>query len=205
MNCKDRRTQVNAEKEPNLMQSNVPPTINLAQFAIEQKKLSLANKIRNGVNWFIWIAGLSILNSIIYLSGSTLTFVIGLGSTQFVDGFMSALAKDLSQSTLNFKGIGFLIDLCIAGVFVILGILGRKLKRWPIITGIVFYTIDAIILLLFQDMIGVLFHGWALFGIIRGLMSFKDLHNLEKSGVNVPVENLSQPLSADQLPPAAPE
>ncbi len=43
--------------------------------------------IRSGANWFIWIAGLSLVNSVLFAVGSNWAFFLGLGATQFVDAF----------------------------------------------------------------------------------------------------------------------
>jgi fatty acid desaturase len=43
--------------------------------------------IRSGANWFIWIAGLSLVNSALFAIGSNWAFFLGLGATQFVDAF----------------------------------------------------------------------------------------------------------------------
>jgi len=161
------------------METQIPATSDSSQLVIIQKKFSLDNKIRNRVNWFFWIAGLSLLNTIIYLSGSTITFVIGLGATQIVDGIMSALAEILGQGGIIVRLIGFAIDIGIAGIFVVFGVLGRKRIRWPIIVGIVIYVLDGIVLLLFRDFLGAAFHAWALFGIVGSLKSIKELEILE--------------------------
>src|SRR5207245_2159091 len=41
--------------------------------------------VKSGANWFVWIAGLSVVNSIVGMSGGHLHFIFGLGITQIVD------------------------------------------------------------------------------------------------------------------------
>lgn len=53
-----------------------------------KERLELETRLNSGAGWFYWIAGLSLLNSIIMLSGSDLYFVIGLGITQIIDVFI---------------------------------------------------------------------------------------------------------------------
>ena len=122
------------------------------------------------------------VNTVIYLFGFTLTFVIGLGATQIVDGIMSGLATNLEQGGIVVRLIGLVIDFFIAGIFVLFGILGRKRFRWSIIFGMVLYAIDGVILVLFKDFFGAAFHAWALFGIWGGLKSINELKLLEASG-----------------------
>ena len=181
------------------------PTFDATQLAIIQKKLSLENKIKSGVNWFFWIAGLSMVNTVIYLFGFTLTFVIGLGATQIVDGIMSGLATNLEQGGIVVRLIGLVIDFFIAGIFVLFGILGRKRFRWSIIFGMVLYAIDGVILLLFKDFFGAAFHAWALFGIWGGLKSINELKLLEASGDIEAIENIAQQLPSPQKPAVSPK
>ena len=163
------------------MENQVPFTPDPAQVALIQKKLSLENRFRSGVGWFNWIAGLSILNSVIFYFGASITFVTGLGITQFVDGFIAALIEDLGSAYNYVRVIGFVINLLFAGVFIILGVLGRKRKRWPIILGLVVYTLDMILLLFFKDWFGMIFHALALIGIWGALKVMKELETLESS------------------------
>src|SRR5215831_12806117 len=133
------------------MEPNTAYSASSSELAVIQKKLLLDGRVRNGANWFFWIAGLSLLNSAIYVSGNKWTFVIGLATTQLIDGFMNGLTRSLGSSWAVFRVIGLVIDLCIAGAFVLLGYFVRKRIRWPIMTGLILYSIDGLITLSFQD------------------------------------------------------
>jgi hypothetical protein len=173
------------------METQTPsPTADAAQLAIIQKKLVLDGKIRNGVNWFFWIFGLSLINTVVYLLGKTFTFVLGLGVTQIVDGFMYALASELGTGGSVVRLIGFVIDVFIAGIFLLIGILGRKRNRTAIIIGMILYAVDGIILLLFQDFLSAGFHAFALVGIWNGLRSISELGQLEKDGNSESIESI---------------
>ena len=50
-----------------------------------QLELKLESQFQRGANWFLWIAGTSIINSIIILTGGQWHLVIGLGITQIFD------------------------------------------------------------------------------------------------------------------------
>ncbi len=163
------------------MQNPVPLTATPDQMAAIQNRLVLERRFKNGVNWFYWIAGLSIVNSVAYLSGLTLAFVIGLGVTQIVDAFMGEVAKEFVQSATVLRVIGLFIDLCLAGVFLLFGYLGRKQYRAAIITGMVLYALDGILLLLFQDYLGGAFHVWALISIWSGLKALGQLQATSKT------------------------
>ena len=100
------------------MQPQFQSSPNSSQLAVIQRKLYLDGRIRSGVNWFFWIAGFSLINTIVYLFGGQLTFVVGLGITQIIDGVMSVIAKDFGANGMIVRVIGFAIDIAIAGVFV---------------------------------------------------------------------------------------
>lgn len=142
----------------------------------------MENRLKSGVNWFFWIAGLSLVNTVTYLFGSSLIFVIGLGVTQIVDGVMSWLAMQVGQGGAVVRVIGVVIDIFIAGVFVLFGVLGRKRLYWAVLLGMVLYAVDGVILLLFKDLLGAAFHAWALLGIWGGLKAIKELKLLDDRG-----------------------
>src|SRR5689334_18479631 len=166
------------------------PSANGAQLVIIQQKLALDNKIRNGMNWFYWIAGLSLLNTIIYLSGNDLTFVIGLGVTQIVDGFMYSLSEEFSTGGTIVRLVGLVIDMIPECLFIVAGILGRKRYRAPILIAMVLYFLDGLLLLLLGDLYGAGFHAFALFGVWSGLRAISELEALEKTGDSESIESL---------------
>ena len=74
------------------------------------QRLQLEQRVRSGASWFYWIAGLSIINSIIQLSGGNWHFIFGLGITSIVD----ALAANLGKTGVV---LDLVINVFIAGVF----------------------------------------------------------------------------------------
>lgn len=162
------------------MTSQLLPTGDRGQGAPLQENPALENKFRKGIGWFFWIAGLSIVNTISYLSGAKFAFVVGLGATQFVDGLMAGISTQLVQSATLVRAIGVGIDLVIAGVFVLFGYLGRKRNRGMIVAGMVLYVADAILLAVFKDFMSVVFHAIALAAIWGGLKALDQLEALER-------------------------
>lgn len=155
-------------------------TIN--QPEIMQQRIYLTTRIKNGVGWFYWIAGLSLVNSVLFLLNINFGFVIGLAATELVDGIMAAIAKEIgSDIGLVARVIGFVIDVVIAGIFIGIGYLGQKRFRWVVVIGMIFYAIDAIIYLLVGSWLSVAFHGWALWNMWQGLQAINRLNALEKS------------------------
>lgn len=148
---------------------------------LAQRKMLLLQKMKNGLNWFYWIAGLSILNTFIYFVGGQLTFVIGLAATQFVDGFTGALAADLGgTASIIVRGVGLALDIGIAVIFALAGVLGFKRQRWAVIAGMGLYLLDAILYLAFKGWLGVVFHIIGLAGLWGGLKAMMDLKKFEE-------------------------
>ncbi len=163
------------------MDQIVQNTPNAAQIAAAGKLLKLENQLKSGVSWFFWIAGLSIINTVIYLTGGSLTFVVGLGITQVVDVVASMIAAESSAGTATIlHGIALFLDFVIAGVFVLFGVLGRKRIKWAIVVGMVLYAGDGLISVLIQDWLAVVFHLLALYFLFRGFQAINALARLEK-------------------------
>lgn len=142
-----------------------------------RRELSTISNIKNGASWFYWIAGFSVINTLLIIFDGNLNFVVGLGLTQLVDEF-SYTFSDYFGMIANMCGIG--INILIALVFVYLGIMANKGKRWSFIIGMILYALDAIIFIIFKDFLGVAFHIFALIGIFGG---FKALHKSNELSV----------------------
>ncbi len=147
----------------------------------QRKQPDLMSRHLNGANWFFWIAGLSVVNSVIVLVGGSWYFLVGLGVTQFVDGFMLAMIEAGGAETeFLFKAIGFVVDILIAGLFVLFGFLARKHKG-GYIAGMIVYAVDALIFLIVPDFLSIGFHIFALFGIFAGFTAFQKLEQQQQA------------------------
>ncbi len=168
-----------------MINNNIP---NLSQDKLLAVKIKLLSQLKSGASWFYWIAGLSIINSIIYIFNGKLTFVVGLGITQLVDGLAAGISDITDPSLMPMiRTVGLVLNLAIAGGFVGLGVLGNKGKLWAIITGMVLYGLDVIILLIATDWFSILFHLIGLFGLFSGLRACSQLAKLEeRSTINPP-------------------
>jgi len=133
---------------------------------IAVSKMMAAARAKTGARWFYWIAGLSMINSIVMITGGNLHFVVGLGITSVVD----AMAKKVGSA-------GSVLDLIIngfvAGIFVLLGTFAVKVQRWAFVLGMALYAIDGLLLLGVKDFFSVAFHAWALYAIYRGYTAAK--------------------------------
>ena len=149
------------------------PAINNQSNAIEQK-LRVQHALKGSASWFVMIAVLSLVNSVLAMSGANIHFIFGLGFTQIVD----ALAHQAG-------GAGLVLDLVIngiiAGVFVLFWNFARKGQKWAWYVGIALYAVDALILLPFKDFLSIAFHAYALYRMSSGLKLLPILERLNRS------------------------
>jgi hypothetical protein len=137
-----------------------------------EKKLRAERIVKSGASWFITVGALSMINSILYLSGAKIRFIFGLGIAEFVD----AVAHQAGQS-------GFALDLIIngfvAGVFVIFWNFARKGQQWAFLVGMALYAVDALVMLYFRDILAVAFHAYALYRMYSGMSGISPLQQYE--------------------------
>jgi hypothetical protein len=118
--------------------------------------------VASAARWFWWIAGLSLVNTVLIHSGSDTSFVIGLGVTLIADVAFNAV-----------KIVAFAVDAAAIGFFVLMGWLALRGHFWAFIVGAVFYVLDSLIYLKFGDMMPFGFHVFALFFIVRGAFALR--------------------------------
>jgi len=154
---------------PGMGLSGVPqPTI----ANVEAQRLRAQQVVKAGASWFITVGVLSIINSVLSMSGGKIRFIFGLGIAEFVD----AVAHQAGQS-------GFALDLIIngfvAGVFVIFWNFARKGQQWAFLVGMALYAVDALVMLYFRDILAVAFHAYALYRIYSGMSGISALQQYE--------------------------
>jgi hypothetical protein len=155
------------------------PSTPLPEAELLQARLKATNQLNSGAAWFYWVAGLSLINSLILLAGSDWSFLIGLGITQVIDALASALAEEIAPTSgLIIKVVAFALDLVVAGVFVLFGWLARKRLMWGFIVGMILYALDGLIFVLVSSWLSVGFHIFALVGMYSGLKALFTLRRL---------------------------
>jgi hypothetical protein len=149
-----------------------PSAISPTSVAVEQKARVL-QALKGSASWFAMIAGLSVVNSILAMTGARIQFIFGLGAAQIVD----SLAHQAGST-------GYVLDLIIngiiAGVFVLFWNFARKGQRWAWYLGMALYAVDGLLLLLFKDYLAIAFHAYALYRISSGLKLLPILERLEQ-------------------------
>lgn len=141
-----------------------------------EENLKIENQFKSGANWFFWIAGLSLINSIILLTGGQWSFIIGLGITQIIDAIGLEIFKEAGIIGYIFA---FVFDALAAGIFIVFGVFSKKRYSWAFIIGMILYALDGLLFLLVQDFLSIGFHIFALFCIYGGFKANKLLKSVE--------------------------
>jgi hypothetical protein len=139
----------------------------------------LEAKLRNGANWFYWIAALSVVNSFILLADGDRQFVVGLGIAQFVNAIAIEIAKQHPDAALVCKIVAGVFTCIAAAVFAVFGMGSRRRLTWVFVCGMVLYAADGLLFLVLQDWFSFGFHIFALFGIFGGFSACRQLHALD--------------------------
>jgi hypothetical protein len=128
--------------------------------SIQRQQLQMVGK--SAASWFLWIAGLSMLNSVISSFDGNWHFLFGLGITSIVD----AVSHQAGTT-------GIVLDLVIngfiAGIFLLFWYFAGQGQKWAFYVGMGLYLFDGLILLLFHDYLGAAFHIWVLYRLYQGL------------------------------------
>jgi hypothetical protein len=139
-----------------------------------EQKLRAERVVKAGASWFVTVGVLSIINSVLAMSGTGFHFIFGLGVTELVD----VLAHQIGQT-------GFALDLVIngfvTGVFVLFWHFARKGQRWAFLVGMALYALDALLMLYFRDILSVAFHLYALYRMYSGLSGILVLQQSESA------------------------
>jgi hypothetical protein len=132
--------------------------------ASSAESIAAANPVVvSGARWFWWIVGFSIVNIVLFQSGSDISFVIGLGMTSVSDAIFEEA-----------KLIGFAIDAVILGFFGLMGLYAQRGKLWAFYVGIAVYVLDACIYVYVEDWLSIAFHGLALFYLIKAVAALRE-------------------------------
>ena len=153
--------------------------------ATSPERSALESQRRSGAQWFYWIAGLSVINSVIYITGSDWSFLAGLGLTQLAEGFVDVAIENGVPGA--FKIVAIIFNLILVGAFALFGYYANKRFSAAFIVGIVLYVLDGLLLLLLGVLLSAGFHAFALFFIIRGFLACRELNAIDSARTAVPI------------------
>ncbi len=135
-------------------------------------KLALAKRVQSGANWFLWIAGLSLVNSFSAFAGGGFRFIVGLGLTQIIDTVAKQAGSSGSPAVM-------ILDVIAGGIFIGFGLFARKRHEWAFLVGMILYALDGVLFVLAKDILSIAFHLLALYWIYKGLKANEALTKLE--------------------------
>ncbi len=127
------------------------------------EKVALDYRVTSGAAQFYWIAGLGVVNSILYAINSIIFFPMGLAVTQL----LTAISRG---QTIDMRAVTGLAVLAFLGIFILSGYFARKGELWAFILGGAIYLFDTVLLVILGDWFAVAVHGFFLYYIIRGLI-----------------------------------
>lgn len=131
--------------------------------------MDLQRTVRQAANWFYWICGLSIINTLIYSFGGNMSFICGLGSTIITDVFIGNMFE-------NPFLIQLIVSIAISSIYIICGYYANKGFLAAFIVGMVLYILDAIIFIVLGDFLSVGFHALSAYEIFKGIKASKQLN-----------------------------
>jgi cation transport ATPase len=150
----------NSQAELAQTQAHAAEYHKLAQQDVKEQLLSTAK-------WFYIIAALSVINTFLTIYSKEMAFSFGLGITQIVDGVILELFGE-------YNAIGWIVNILITGVFVLLGYLFTKGHTWALIVGMIFYALDGAIFVAFQVWVPLAIHLFVLYKLYTGFEKLKD-------------------------------
>ena len=114
--------------------------------AMEMARQTAAFK--GGANWFYWIAGLSVANSLISLFQGGWGFIFGLGITQIVDAIAAVILEEQGDAAGLIRIIALGTSVFFSGFFALFGWLTNRGQGWAFILGMTLYLLDGLLMLL---------------------------------------------------------
>lgn len=153
-----------------------------ADTAKVEEKLRIEAKARSGASWFYWLAGLSMVNTVIMATGSTWNFVFGLAITSVI----AYMGKDAGSGGTT---VALVVTAMVAGIFVFFGVFAHRRARWAFWVGMLLYALDGALAMLAADWLMVGVHALVLYWIYAGLAATNQLTAMQSN-----IEGLAPPL-----------
>ena len=165
--------------------SSIPDPTEFTADPLKQQLAELFERGKNGAGWFYWVAALSLINSVIMLSGGDFGFALGLGVTLFADAL--AVNVPAEGNKLMPIVIAAVFDAVVLGMVALCGWLSQK-RILPIFAlGMFLYFLDGLIFVFLAfDIVSIGIHAFALFSMWNGFLAYRQLNQLERQLSSVP-------------------
>ncbi len=148
----------------------------------DAKVRELFERGKNGAAWFYWIAGLSLINTVMVLSQGGLAFALGLNITMIPDSIAADVALR-PEGNLTVLAVALVFDAVILGLFVFCGYLSQRRVLSIFALGMAIYLLDGVIgfvLMGFNDLMGIGIHAFALWSMWSGFTAYRELNLLQQ-------------------------
>lgn len=121
-------------------------------------------------NWFYWVAGLSAANIVLALMKSGIGFAIATMVTDVI------WALTRSQGGGG-QAIGLALNAVILAITCLFGWLAGRGHAWAFLVGAILYALDGVLAVLVQQWIGVAFHVYVVWQLMRGFFLVRSLRS----------------------------
>ncbi len=126
-------------------------------------------KFRASANWFYWIGGLTLGNTLLHLlTGRFLLSLIGITSPQYFGYFLRDLGVNY---TLRFQAIQAFLIAVFGLLYVIFGYFSRRDVLWAYWIGFILYIQDLFFLTTFFRSPAILMHMVVLWFLFQGIQA----------------------------------
>src|SRR5436309_14617188 len=130
-------------------------------------------RMRRGAGWFLTIAILSGVNSLLQIFDAKIRFIFGLGITQLVD----AIGHGGGQN-------GMFVPVAVDGIFIVMLILCSKWAKagspGAFLGGMIVYALDGVLLLLLSMWLDAAVHAYALYMFWQGYAAARELVHMQQ-------------------------
>lgn len=126
--------------------------------------------ILHGANWFFWLAILSLINTLLVFYYGLPNLPFALGITQWLDGTMGFGRSGVAMTTS-----ALLVNILVAGVLAMFGLLARRGSDVAFVVGIFLYAIDAMLAIGLRDFFAFGVHLIGLFFLVKGLLASRHI------------------------------
>ena len=146
--------------------ATAPAPVN--QPAQDAQRLAAEQKLVGAAKWFYWIAGLSVINAGLILSGANWHFLVGMG-------IIDAVAAVGGKTGGGGMVAAIFVTAFITGICALFGTLALKKHAWVFWVGMVLYALDGLLMFSAGDLLPVAFHVFVLFCLFQGIVALKQL------------------------------
>jgi hypothetical protein len=137
-------------------------------------RFQLLQRRNTGGAWFYWIGAVSILNSVLNAAGTQWGLSVALGVTYVIDGLAAGFSN-----TIRTPVYAFVIDIAIAGGFMLIGRAARRGNLAWYAIGISLYLLDSVLFIVVRDILGIAVHAIAIYWLLSGWRAARSLKRLE--------------------------